>query len=217
MSLCVYAIASPARSRAAQPSRSPRLSRVRVGRVDAIVARAGRRPMQTTPQALRRYDRVLTALWRRSAALLPVRFGTVVSDAAELERILQARQAALVRQLSLVRNRAQMTLRVLAPGNSPAVRGRKRPRSGAEYLLQRAASARLENEAPELASLRHAVGRWVRAERVERHLRVATLYHLVPRAAADRYVSAIAHAARAARSGVLISGPCPPYAFADGW
>ena len=215
MTLCVYAIAASG-SGSVEASGRPRLTRVPVGRVDAIVGRVGR-PPRVTARALQRYDRVLKALWGSTPALLPVRFGTVVSDAAELERILEPRQAALVRQLSLVRNRAQMTVRIVASTRPRASRRGTRPRSGAEYLRRRAAAARLESEAPELVPLRRAVERWIRAERVDRHLEVATLYHLVPRAATDRYVAAIAHAARAARSGVLISGPSPPYAFADGW
>ena len=215
MSLCVYAIAASGGPGITRASAGARLTRVRVGRVDAIVERVGRAP-RATPRALQRYDRVLTSLWRRSSALLPVRFGTVVSDAEELGRLLEPREAALVRQLSLVRNRAQMTVRVVASTN-PARRRRRRARSGGEYLRQRAAAARLETEAPELVPLRRAVERWIRAERVDRHLQVATLCHLVPRAATDRYASAIAHAARAASAAVLISGPNPPYAFADGW
>lgn len=216
MSVRVYAIAPRSSADIIGRTGKPRLRRVRVGRVDAIVGHVGR-PPRTTRDAIRRYDRLVNSLWRRSPSLLPVRFGTIVPDAAELTRILDARQTTLIRQLSLVRNRAQMTVRIVTSANLPASGRRKRPRSGSEYLRERAGAARLAAEAPELVPLRRAVERWIRAERVERHLQVATLYHLVPRGAAERYASAIAQAASDTGSGVLISGPCPPYAFAEAW
>jgi hypothetical protein len=66
--------------------------------------------------------------------------------------------------------------------------------------------------------LRDAVARWVRAERVERHDRgrlAGSLYHLIPRGAADGYRRAIERAAVDAGLTTVVSGPWPPYAFAD--
>jgi hypothetical protein len=55
----------------------------------------------------------------------------------------------------------------------------------------------------------------VRDERVEKRERVATVYHLVPRASAEAYRRAIDRAAAAARLQVIVSGPWPAYAFVD--
>jgi hypothetical protein len=92
------------------------------------------------------------------------------------------------------------------------------PRSpGRSYLKARAAAAARERAVPAFEPLRPAVQRWVRAERVEKRGNVATLYHLVPRRAADRYRGALEEAARDANVRLLVSGPWPAYAFADGW
>lgn len=67
--------------------------------------------------------------------------------------------------------------------------------------------------------LRAAVKKWVRAERVERHDRgrlAGSIYHLVPRGAAAAYRTTLQRAALAADIMVVVSGPWPPYAFADG-
>jgi hypothetical protein len=67
--------------------------------------------------------------------------------------------------------------------------------------------------------LRAAVKKWVRAERVERHDRgrlAGSIYHLVPRGAAVAYRTSLQRAALAADITVVVSGPWPPYAFADG-
>jgi hypothetical protein len=52
---------------------------------------------------------------------------------------------------------------------------------------------------------------------VEKRGGVASIYHLVPRGSADRYESAIEEAARNAGVRMILSGPWPPYAFADIW
>jgi hypothetical protein len=71
---------------------------------------------------------------------------------------------------------------------------------------------------PAAEPLRSAVKKWVRAEHVERLDRgrlAGSVYHLVPRSAVPNYVAALERAARAADLTIVISGPWPPYAFAD--
>jgi hypothetical protein len=50
---------------------------------------------------------------------------------------------------------------------------------------------------------------------VETRASIATVYHLVPRASAEAYRRALARHAADAGVRVVISGPWPPYAFAD--
>ena len=71
---------------------------------------------------------------------------------------------------------------------------------------------------PGAEPLRTAVARWVRAERVERHDRgrlAGSLYHLIPRGSAAAYRRAVERAALDERLTIVVSGPWPPYAFAD--
>jgi hypothetical protein len=85
---------------------------------------------------------------------------------------------------------------------------------GTEFLRRRMA----ETEIPGAARLRPAVVRWVRAERSQRHSGgqlAGTLYHLVPRSAVPAYRRAISRAALDEGLTTIVSGPWPPYAFAD--
>jgi hypothetical protein len=106
---------------------------------------------------------------------------------------------------------------------------------GVRYLRERAAHAAREREIPGFGPVQAAVTRWVRDEKVEksgevgksgevekwrsgevrerRKVRIASVYHLVPRASADAYRRAAERAAESAGLAILVSGPHPAYAF----
>jgi hypothetical protein len=226
MSLLVYGIAargtdmSPLRGVNGEP-----LQMTRIGALDVLVGEV-RTPPRPSARTLRRYDRILRSLWERRSAVLPARFGTVMRDRAELESTVRARRQTLGRQLAIVRDRVQMTVRLVAAldresgigdrrsgGSGGAGAGRSR---GRRYLEARARASRLDH-VPEVVAVREAVQRWVRAERIEARAGVATVYHLVPRSAVARYLNAAGRAAAFAHFTVHISGPWPPYAFSESW
>ena len=254
MAVCVYALTSAAMPRA-WPGRTAglageRLRALRVGRIIAIVGDLRRVPSADEP-TLRRFDHVIRRLFRSVPALLPARFGTCFDTPDELTTVLRLRQASLGRALRLVRGRAQMTVRVIAPPRTAGSRRETRPArpnptdphdaarvsrastrpqgvsskveggsepvvtepftSGADYLRRRAA----ERHVPGFEPVRTGVRRWIRAERVERRAAVATIYHLVPRAATTSYRAAVERAAAATGLQCVVTGPWPPYAFAD--
>jgi hypothetical protein len=219
--LCVYALAAHGVGRIGRSGvAGERLRATRIGAIDAIVGEVATVP-RPTDKNLRTYDRLLSLIWGRSPAVLPARFGTVVRDRAELEVILADRQETLRSRLQLVRNRAQMTIRIVQGAGdrgqgSASTRlqaGPSDPQSrGRSYLEQRARTA---HDVPEFAPVREAVRRWVKAERVERQGNIATIYHLVPRGSAERYQESIRRAARDGGVRLLVSGPWPAYAFAD--
>jgi hypothetical protein len=215
MTLCVYALALPPDRRIALGGLAgERLRAMTVGRVTAIVGELTR-PPRPTRAALRKYSEVLQSLSERLPALLPARFGTCVQDLIELTFILQSRQEALLRNLRDVRGRVQMSGRIVQPAASipePATPTAS-PRSGADYLRARAAAVAREQEVAGFAPVRAAVSRWVRDERVEKRGLIASVYHLVPRAQADKYRRTLEHAARKAGLRLTVSGPWPPYAF----
>ena len=82
-------------------------------------------------------------------------------------------------------------------------------------MRERMALAAKAGEVPGLASLRKAVRRFVKEERVERHGDIVTINHLVPRAAVERYRVAIVGAATASGVRLVVTGPWAPYAFTD--
>jgi hypothetical protein len=70
---------------------------------------------------------------------------------------------------------------------------------------------------PRFAPIRTAVQRFVKDERVEKRGDVVTINHLIPRAAATRYLAAVERAASDNHVRLIVSGPWAPYAFADNW
>ena len=205
-----------------------RLRLVTVGHVAAIVGDVPRAPRMTLGN-IRRYDAAIRRLHVERPALLPARFGTCFAAADDLVLVLQSRQRALRDALSQVRQRTQMIIRVVVPGGSgrrPAAdatpgapaRGRSRlaapaPDRGSTYLRARAADAARAREIPGFDSVRAAVRRWVRAERVEKREGLASVYHLIPRGSAAAYRIAARRAAAESGLRVVVSGPWPPYAF----
>jgi hypothetical protein len=159
-----------------------------------------------------------------------VRFATCVSE-EELAVILRARQQSFRRNLEAVRNRAQMTIRIVEkhPGSKDArpASNDRRSRgaagssraagSGRSYLHARAQELARAREVAGFHAVRAAVRRWVKDERVERQAAVASVYHLVPRELIPKYRRALEAAAADSGIRLVISGPWPPYAFAESW
>ena len=236
MIVCVYALVSPAPARlrltgmAGEPLRV-----VTANRIGAVVGGMRRAPAPSI-RNLRRYAAVVEAIAAEAPAILPARFATTVTGDEELAVILASRGATLRRRLRAVRGRCQMTIRLLSPlsesesesdeaplASGSAMAGHTRPRlahgatRGAQYLRRRAALAASARAIPGFAPIRAAVRRFVKDERVEKRARIVTVNHLIPRAAAPRYLAAVERAATANHLRLMVSGPVAPYAFADNW
>jgi hypothetical protein len=195
---------------------------LRVVAVAGVVALVGdvAEPPAPSAIALRAQDTVLRRLTAGVEGVLPARFGTLLDDDAALADALDRRRAALVQALGRVAGCEQMTLRlwgetaaVAAPA-SPAAGG-----PGTRYLAGRRDAHERARRVPELEPLRGRLGDLVREERVERHDRaplLATVQHLVPRGAGERYVDAV-NGARAALTPwrVSVTGPWRPDAVAE--
>ena len=225
MRLAVYALTD---ARRLPPATGVSGERLRLYREGSLAAVAGdvRRPPVPSPDNVRRYDGTMRRLAASTSALLPARFGTCVRDADELRFILRSRQPSLQRALARVRNRVQMTVRVLAvPPRRAANKGSRGSRnngrpgaqlgSGAQYLRHRADAAARERDIPGFEPVRASLQRWIRDERIEPRGSMVSVYHLIPRAAAERYQRALMRAATASDLRVVVTGPWPPYAFAD--
>ena len=200
---------------------------VTVGSIAAIVGRVSR-PHEATRANLVRYHTIEEKLGAAMTATLPARFGTTVRDITELAAILRGREETLRRALRHVSGRAQMTVRVVGPHDAPAGpaasttlrlsrasgdrRATGRGVSGTEYLRARAAEM---HNLPGFGPVRAAVARWIRDEQIEKRDRVATVYHLIPRKAAEAYTRAIRAAAARAGVHVIVSGPWATYAFTE--
>ena len=220
MSVCFYAVcaARPRRLARLRGAGGESLRAIAHGGLVAIVGETAK-PLELDAPTLRAYERTVRALATAVDAILPVRFGTVMPDAAAVRTVLGERAASLAAALTLVARREQMTLRVFGEPRKPAwPPPASDANSGRRYLKARRATLRRARSVPEIAWLRPVLKKYVRAERTERHSRpplLASVHHLIPRGRAAEYVAAIEQASRTPRRvRVVASGPWPPWAFA---
>lgn len=177
-----------------------------------VVERAGTPAI--TAKNLKAHDRVVRRIARACSAVLPFRFGSVVADRSALASLLAPIAPSVSRALEHVRDCVQFTLRVYGRA-APPPKSTRGGGPGTRFMNARLRAQRV----PEIADVTAKVGPLVRAMRVERHDRgplLASVYHLVPRADARRYRAAVAAASREL-DGVRVemTGPWPPYAFAE--
>ena len=162
---------------------------------------------------LQAHERAVDRLAGLVPAILPVRFGTLLSS-ADLESALDERDDDLRDAFDLVRGRVQFTWRSTSSRLTARPRAQAaRARSGADYLRR---VARTAHPSPPASFRRARVpGRLAVEERFApaTALTPPALYHLVDRARAASYATA-AEEARAHASGLTWSGPFAPYAFA---
>jgi hypothetical protein len=216
----VYAIADAAPpSLPARGMANERLETLKIGTFHLIVGEIEALPPLTLAR-LRRQQAVVGRVAASVAALLPVRYGTLLSGRRELRDVLRARATDLRRALTLVRGRCQMTLRLVGPkaaaGDWTAAEPRAETGSGAgaAHLARLVHRHRTARQVPELAPLRPELDRMVHATRVARNAgrpEMATIYHLIDRRDRPAYRRLLR--TRPLPSHLTISGPWPPYAF----
>ena len=182
------------------------------GAVYAAVERR-KRPPRLTESTLRVQHAIVTGLWRRFDAVLPARFGTLLT-LEELQRVARLHGPAIRGALQRVAGRQQMTVRLTGPTLSEKRVKHSRGGPGTAYLV-----ARREATRPRLTGVGSAIRRGVRSLASAERIEVAdsgrvTLHHLVPRGTASRYRALVAGVARQASTvSIAISGPWPPFAF----
>lgn len=215
MRIQLYALVTPARPARIRDMHGMPLRLVTSQRLGALVGEVSRTPAPTR-QALRAYHEVMAEIADHYAAMLPARFGALLDDESELAFVLKSRRASFLRSLAHVRRRVQMTLRIGGTNAARAAAVVPSPAaSGTDYLRARAASQRALAAMPECRSIREAVHRWVRDERIERHNEIVTMYHLVAHGAVARYQRALGRLTLAPGVRLHVTGPFPPFAFAD--
>ncbi|HLU46606.1 MAG TPA: GvpL/GvpF family gas vesicle protein [Planctomycetota bacterium] len=218
---------------------------LRVVRCDGIFAVLGDVPRlpRPTPELLQKQDSVVRRLATCTDALLPARFGQAASSEETLLDSIRSDARDLRARLELVRGCEQMTLRFFATrldgdgatnaragdathGTDPVSgdddRGPSRESPGLAYLRARSTlyrSPTAESSLPGAAALLVRLRGVTRGEKFRKHDRaplVASVYHLVPRTSIATYMARISEARPLAPSfRISMSGPWPPYAFAQ--
>lgn len=147
-----------------------------------------------------------------SGPVLPVRYGTVVQTADELEALLAEREEDWHKRLGVVRGHVELVVHVTdaaAPAKAPAAAG-----AGREYLLSRASAHRHAEEL--FAELVTALGshcREVRRLPGSDEVRVACL---VPSDGVEELRASLEAWARAQGGrSARVTGPWPPFSFTE--
>jgi hypothetical protein len=141
--------------------------------------------------------------------LLPVRFGTLVSDERAATRAMAERKEQFAASLDHVRGAVELAVRA---HSHEAPQGRNRfGESGRDYMsakARRMQAARLVHE-PLAGVARDSV--------VQPGPELLRAAYLVERGTVERFVSLVRRLQRAhAELDVLCTGPWPPYSFAEG-
>lgn len=173
----------------------------------------------------RRHDEVVRAVGEQ-AAVLPLRFGTVVADAAAGRRLLAERAGRAHALLDHVRAHREWGVRVTEDepaAERPAPEDGPRP-TGTEYLARRRSAREAEQRRREhttalLSEAFDALGRHA-GDSVRRHGRQGALLDgafLVERAREELFFAEVRRlAGELAEQGLRLdtTGPWPPYSFA---
>ena len=210
----VYAIAE-APSLAVEPvERGLGDARLRVHVCDGLAAVFSNhrtlRP-EPTPDALWRHEAVVERLMAH-AAVLPLRFGTMLRRVEELSAFLRDHGDDLAEGIERVRGRVELGVRVL--GEPP----RQRPHgegSGREYLMaRRDAHHRAERTAGEVHEPLAAVAHEARLRTPGAPPTILAGAYLVDRGAVDAFKARVSALAAARQDvSVVCTGPWPPYSF----
>jgi hypothetical protein len=186
-----------------------RLEVVVVNELCAICERRAAAPA-ASEEELREQHALVLAVADRVSAILPVRFGALLGK-RELVALVRTHEAAIRQGLETVRDRVQMTLRILGTRRAPRA---VRASSGRDYLEQRmrAASSSLFSLPQPASTLLAALRPMVALERREPGVGqlLATVYHLIDARDVPRYTQI---AKKASNRDMILTGPWPPFAF----
>ena len=183
----------------------PPLRAVRCDGLTALCAPAEPRQGEPTPDALWHHEEVVEALMEERD-LLPVRFGTLVSDEDAAARAVTERREELAASLDRVRGAVELAVRAHTHGHDEAPVAA----TGIEYMqakARRVEAARLLHEPLDFLARRSVLLPGPEL------LRAA---YLVDRDMVDRFVALVRRLEEShADLDVVCTGPWPPYSFAE--
>ena len=204
------AVASPPRARGL---RGARLRTVESDALAAVYSRHRTPCPRPSRELVLAHERIVEAVMKRGA-VLPLRFGTELTDEEGLTAVLDERRGEFVHALERVRGRVELGLRVLSLADSE--RDSSDEPSGRAYLLARAAE---HHRAERVARDLHGPLAMLADESVVRRRllppAVFAAAYLVDADRVEEFRSRAAElGARDEDVQVVVTGPWPPYNFA---
>lgn len=179
-------------------------------------------PESRLAQLARRHDEVVRATFERRA-VLPLRFGTVLTSEQRLVAVLGEQQSPLAEELRRLEGKAEWTCRIQPEPAAPATRREPSSMGGAAYLAERERelAATAEADPYGVAAAADRVGRAAEAH-VESARppdpagEEARISFLVSDGEQEHFADAVAAVAEASPTvRVELLGPHPPYHFAS--
>jgi len=180
----------------------------RSGGLTVFVEPRAQSPQRSTRELLG-FGRVLHQLWSY-VPVLPMRFGTVVSDTDELDQLVAERESEWTDRIAAVTGRSECIVHLPLPERVPELVGDTQ--TGSDYLRRRAAE--LKQHDAETAELKALLAPYASEITTLPSVRPheARLSVLLP----DEQVEAARTAIRdwaTDRSEVTVTGPWPPFSF----
>jgi hypothetical protein len=162
---------------------------------------------EVTPDVLWRHEEVVESLMEQRD-LLPVRFGTVMSDETAAIRAITERREQLEAALARVRGAVELAVRVArADAKEPP---REDPRSGHAYMRAKAGEQRAAQ------ALNEPLSAMARESLVYSGPELLRAAYLVERRAVEDFVGAVRRLqASHPELRILCTGPWPPYSFVE--
>lgn len=167
-------------------------------------------PPERSTREVFAFGRVLHQLWSH-LPVLPVRFGTVVSDETELDQLVAERESAWSERLTAVAGRSECIVHLPLPSGAVDSTD-EAEQTGADYLRRRAAEGRShDHETAELNALLSPYASeittlpQVRPGEARVSVLIADEFVEVALAAVERWATN--------RSGAVVTGPWPPFSF----
>lgn len=159
------------------------------------------------------FGRVLHQLWSH-LPVLPVRFGTVVSDETELDQLVAEHESAWTERLTAVAGRSECIVHLPQPSGAvdSTDKADRAEQTGADYLRRRAAEVRSHDQ--ETSELKELLSPYAPEITILPQVRPgeARLSVLI----ADEFVEAACAAVErwaTNGSGAIVTGPWPPFSF----
>ncbi|HKE59052.1 MAG TPA: GvpL/GvpF family gas vesicle protein [Pyrinomonadaceae bacterium] len=227
MRLYVYCVVNPIASPPDKPLRGlgdKEVRSIRSGKLEVLVSAFVGDNVAITEENVVTHQRVIRSVLEFTTPL-PFRFGTLVTE-SQLSSYLESRQVALLEKLDALQGCVEMSVKVIWP--TPEITAvnsdDQSQRSGTAFLAAKKeeilGDATLSQRAGDLSLwLSGHLGGLVREEQVNLRPRdrlVLAASHLVEREQLSAYKLGLG-AARAERPELhfLVSGPWPPYSFAN--
>lgn len=189
------------------------------GELLAVVSQHTQAPGEPALDALWAHERVVERLMA-DRAVLPLRFGTKLPDAAAMRMTLAARHDEFVAVLGHVRGRVELGVRAMAsaagngaPPTAPALA--PVARTGREYLLEKLARGRRsERDAAALHEPLTALAVEARKRRAQADDELLRAAYLVERVNLARFRATVQRLQQQHPDvALLCTGPWPPYSF----